>query len=262
MTLPPVDSPAPPARASRIWTAVGVLGELLITLGVLLLLLVAYQLWWTNVVAERQSDQIASQLRDEWLLAPTPAPDDSDDPDPDDSDDPDPDDDAPDVPDVREEPEFGSAFALMYIPRLRSKVWGLPVLHSVALSDLARGIGHYPESQLPGRKGNFAVAGHRATNGEPLRDIDRLRSGDLVYVETRTDWFVYELTDTKIVTPTATWVVQPVPGRPGAKPTERLITITTCNPRWASYERWIWWGRQVDRIDKDSGRTPAAILEG
>ncbi len=250
MTFPPTTGAHQRRRASRGWAAFGILGEVLITLGVLLLLLVAYQLWWTNVVAEQRSEQIAGQLRGDWSEPPVPEPSD------------DPETGQPEEPPVRVQPEFGSAFALIFIPRLRDKVWGTPVLNSVSLADLARGIGHYPESALPGNKGNFAVAGHRATNGEPLRDIDRLRAGDRVYVETRDTWYVYELTDTDIVKPTDTWVVQPVPGRPGATPTERLITITTCHPQWASYERWIWWGKQVDLVDKESGRTPDVSLEG
>jgi sortase A len=228
-------------RPSRVWSAVGVVGELLITLGALLLLFVAYQLWWTNVVSARESQAVASDLRQHWeqpepqQTTTSPAPPQSD---------------------------FTQAFAFMYIPRLKDKVWALPILGSVTLNDLARGLGHYPESAKPGEKGNFAVAGHRATHGEPLRDIPQVRAGDDVYVETRDVWYVYRLTTTKIVKPNETWVVDPVPGHPGAKPTNRLITLTTCNPRWASYERWIWWGEQIDKIDKSTGDVPDAIAEG
>lgn len=253
MTLPPVAAAAPSRRPpSRAWAAVGVLGEILITLGVVLLLFVVYQLWWTNVESGRAATQIATDLRAEWEQ-PTPDPDEPE---------PAPDPDASRAPEPGYvEPEFGSAFAFMYVPRLRSKVWGTPILHSVSLGDLARGIGHYPDSALPGQEGNFALAGHRATNGEPLRDIDQLQVGDRVYVETREEWLIYELTEDRIVSPRDTWVIDPVPGRPGATPTERLITITTCHPRWASYQRWIWWGEQVDRIDKSTGELPAAIAE-
>ena len=65
MTAPQTEeiSHRPP---SRMWSAVGVFGELLITLGVLLLLFVAYQLLWTNVTAQRAADQVASDLQDSW----------------------------------------------------------------------------------------------------------------------------------------------------------------------------------------------------
>lgn len=241
----------PPRRASRGWAIVGVAGELLITVGALLLLLVAYQLLWTNVTAGRAASEAASELRDSWTRPPaTGGADDGED--------------APDQPneDAPDRPQLGDAFALMYIPRLGDKVWGTPVLESVELTDLARGIGHYPDSQLPGTKGNFAVAAHRATNGEPFRDIDRLQDGDRVFVETRDSWFEYTLRRDEIVTPTDTWVVDPVPGDPGREPDARLITLTTCNPRWASTSRWIWWGDLTERYDKASGEVPPEVETG
>ena len=232
---------APPVTQSpaRQWTVVGVLGELLITCGVLLLLFVAYQLWWTNVTAARAADSAASQLREQWSA---PAPGDGQ---------------APE--EEYREPDLGRAFALMYIPRLSDKVWGTPVVEGVQPADLASGIGHYPGTAMPGEVGNFAVAAHRATNGEPFRDIDRLEVGDRVYVETRDEWFVYELTHDDLVAPGDVWVIAPVPGEPGATPTERLITLTTCHPRWGHAQRWVWWGTLVDQLDRDSGQIPDGI---
>ncbi len=236
---PPV--PAPTARrTARGWAVVGVLGELLITFGVVLLLFVVYQLLWTNVTADRAAGAAAEQLQETWSRPPTTTPE-------------------VDEPD---RPPLGDAFALMYIPRLRDKVWGLPVLESVSPADLARGIGHYPTSQLPGETGNFAVAGHRATNGEPLRNIDLLQVGDPVYVETRDAWYEYRLERDQIVTPQDNWVIDPVPGQPGAAPSQPLITVTTCNPRWASTQRWIWWGSLTQRYDKAAGEVPAEVEAG
>jgi sortase A len=175
---------------------------------------------------------------------------------------PPPDEDVPSEAPEEQRPEIGDAFALMYFPRLGDKVWGMPVLESVELYDLARGIGHYPDSQLPGQVGNFAVAGHRATNGEPLRDIDRVQVGDRVYVETQEYWYEYTLRRDQIVSPQDTWVIDEVPWDPGADPTERLITITTCNPRWGSTTRWIWWGDLAKRYDKADGEIPAEVEAG
>jgi sortase A len=233
---------------SRVWSAVGVFGELLITVGVLLLLFVAYQLMWTNVTAQRAADQVAAELQDSWAR-PGSTTGSGDEGDGDDG-----------TPEAR--PVIGDAFALMYIPRLNDKVWGMPVLESVALSDLARGIGHYPTTQLPGEKGNFAVAAHRATNGEPFRDIDQLQDGDKVFVETRGSWFEYTLRRDQIVGPSDTWVIDPVPGDPGATPTDRLITLTTCNPRWGHTTRWVWWGDLTTSYDKADGEIPPEIEAG
>lgn len=252
MTTAPTQE-APTRPPSRAWAAIGVVGELLITVGVLLLLLVAYQLLWTNVTAGRAASETAAQLQDSWTRPPTS----TDEVPPDETDEGDETDEA-----APARPQLGDAFALMYIPRLSDKVWGMPVLESVELADLSRGIGHYPDSQLPGQKGNFAVAAHRATNGEPFRDVDRLQDGDRVYVETRDSWFEYTLRRDEIVTPTDTWVIDPVPGDLGQEPVERLITLTTCNPRWASTTRWIWWGDLTERYDKSAGETPPAVEAG
>ena len=65
--------------------------------------------------------------------------------------------------------------------------------------------------------------------------------------------------ETTIVSPSDVWVIDPVPGEPDATPTEALITLTSCNPRWASTERYIWWGRLVDTTAKSSGERPAAL---
>ncbi len=42
------------------------IGEVFITTGVLMLLFVTYQLWWTNVRAHAQAGSEASSLQDDW----------------------------------------------------------------------------------------------------------------------------------------------------------------------------------------------------
>jgi sortase A len=223
-------------RRGVITTIAHVLGELLITVGVLLLLLCAYQLWWTNVESAVATNNERAKIIAQWDRPVLPGPI------------------GPAIPTPSKTktvevppPSYGSGFALLYIPRLRDKVWGLPVMEGVGLDVLAQGAGHYPGDAMPGGLGNFALAAHRATHNEPFRNIDQLQVGDKVYVQTRTAWYTYVLDKDQIVLPTDVWVVDPVPGNPGAKPTKRLITLTTCNPRWASYQRWIWWGHLVGR---------------
>jgi len=233
------------SRAERRRRRLADLGEILMTIGVVLLLFVAYQLWWTNVSAARAAEQAASQVQQSWAGGgkqdseawPRPA-----------------------TPKA-EQPKVGTTFGLMYIPRLRDKVWGLPLVQGVGPDQLAQGIGHYVGTAMPGEIGNFATAGHRATHGEPLREIDRIEKGDEVVVETATTWFTYELESTKIVNPSDVWVIDPVPGKPEAAPTEALVTLTTCNPRWASTTRWIWWGSLTEALDKSTGKRPAALEE-
>jgi sortase A len=155
--------------------------------------------------------------------------------------------------------DFGKGFAFLHIPRL-GKNWTVPVVEGVDLPDLARGVGHYPDTARPGQIGNFAVAGHRATNGEPFATLDRMRAGDFVVAETRSRWFTYVVDRTEIVEPDSTWVLDPVPGKPGATPTQALLTLTTCNPRWASTQRLIVFGHLQESLSKKDGR-PAALVQ-
>ena len=223
---------ARPSRGDSVRRVVRGLGEVFITLGVLLLLMCVYQLWWTNV----ESAQAIAASRDEIVKSwrqpvPTPTPSASSSGT------------AKPSPTAQPVPTYGSGFALLYIPRLRDKVWGLPVHEGTSKDVLAQGAGHYRSSAMPGALGNFAIAAHRSTHDEPFANFPDLRAGDKVYVQTRTTWYVYTLTrDDSTLTPTDVWVVDPVPGQLGAKPTQRLLTMTTCTPRYGSTGRWAWWG--------------------
>lgn len=223
---------------SAVRTATRSVGELLVTAGLVLLLFVSYQLVWTNFEANRAQDGVSDQIRDDWQRPAASG-------------------ETGETGEVGRLTDFGKGFAFMHIPRL-GRSYSVPVVEGVALDDLAKGIGHYPKTVLPGEVGNFAVAGHRATHGEPFAYLDEVRKGDAVVVETQEEWFVYVIDRTRIVQPTDTWVIAPVPGRPDAVPTERLITLTTCNPRWASTERLIVWGHLESRRSKAAGR-PAEL---
>ena len=213
-------------------------GEILITAGLVLLLFVAYQLVWTNVEANRRTDTVAGDVRDAWQRPPTTTT-------------------GTQVVALKK----GKGFAFLHIPRLGRK-WSVPVIQGVSLPDLSKGVGHYPKTALPGEVGNFAVAGHRATNGEPFAYLDKVRKGDLVVAETQDSWFTYVVDRTKIVSPTSVWVLDPVPGHPGATPSEPLLTLTTCNPRWASYERLIVFGHLTETRSKAEGPPDALVRTG
>jgi sortase A len=217
-------------------------GEVLITLGVLLLLMCAYQLWWTNV----ESAAAISASRDDIVKSwhePAPTPSSS----------------GTGTPSTAPTPSYGTGFALLYVPRLRDKVWGLPIHQGVGKDVLAQGAGHYRTTAMPGEVGNFAIAAHRSTHDEPFANFPDLRAGDKVYVQTRTEWYVYTLTkDDPNLSPTDIWVVQPVPGRPGAKPTQKLMTMTTCTPRYGSTGRWAWWA-SLTATSPTTGPAPDGI---
>lgn len=136
-------------------------------------------------------------------------------------------------------PAAGRPVAELTIPRL-SDSW--VVVQGVSLDDLALGPGHYPGTALPGQVGNFAVAGHRATHDQPFAFLDQVRVGDRLIVTTATRVYVYRVFHSMLVQPTQVNVLDPVPGEPGVVPTQRRITLTTCNPRWGHTTRLIVYG--------------------
>jgi sortase A len=203
------------------------IGILLLVLGLICLGYVGYQLFGTNVSSHRAYQQERELLRQQWQQPPAEKHGKTD----------------PPVP--------GDAIALMSIPAIGVK--DVPVLEGTSDDILARGIGHYRKTADPGQIGNFAVAGHRITHGEPFAKLLDLRKGDRVIVETRTTVYTYEL-DTLprklTVQDTAGWVLDPVPGHPDATPTKRMITLTTCQDLFHSPDRSVGFGHLVDSRKK------------
>ena len=249
-----------PSAASRIgFGALGVLGELLITVGALLLGFLVWQLWWTDVVADRAQQSIVDDLP--WAhsapLTPgkaTPSPGAT----------------APavvvaqprhDEPPVDTEPGQAVTFATIQVPR-----WdGVPAKPISEGTDKATvldklGVGHYEGTAMPGAVGNFAVAGHRTTYGKPFNRIAELQVGDPIVVRTEHTWYVYKVTSIEIVAPTKVEVVAPVPGKPGATPTARMITLTTCHPMFSASQRYIVHGELDYWASGDDGSVPAELV--
>lgn len=229
--------------------AVRGLGELLITAGLLLLLFVGWQLWWTDVEAGRDQRAIADELRDTWRADPAdPAPA------------------APVAdlgePPVLEAPAVGEAFGIVHIPRFGDD-YAVPAEEGIGLKQvLNKGVlGHYPGSAMPGGVGNFALAGHRVTYGRPLNRIAELQPGDPIVVETADAWYVYRMRDYEIVSPDQVDVVAPVPGDPDATPTERLLTLTACHPMYSARQRYIVHAVMESWQPRSDG-TPAALAAG
>lgn len=140
----------------------------------------------------------------------------------------------------------GGAIGLISIPAIG--VDQVPILQGVGPDVLARGVGHYPGSAAPGGVGNFAVAGHRITHGQPFANLLQMNVGDKIIVETRTEIFTYQLRVAPrnlTVEDTANWVVDPVPGHPRQQATQRLITLTTCQDLFHSPDRSVGFGQLV-----------------
>lgn len=249
-----VREPAARRRTSGA-VVVGVLGELLITVGVLLGLFVVWQLFWTDVVAERAQDQVVEELG--WARTPAGG---TQEPEPDavPAASPERRDAAPVLP----EQPHATTFATLAVPR-----WGpdyvQPVSEGVTRRDVldVLGIGHYPGTAMPGGIGNFAVAAHRNTYGKPFHRVEELQVGDPLVVQTQEAWYVYRVTSTQIVLPQDVEVIAPVPGEPGVEPTRAMITLTTCHPIFSARERFIVHGELDYWMTTDAG-TPAELAAG
>lgn len=216
-----------PRRHGPVSTVVGIVGELLITVGVFLGLFVLWQLWWTDVEADQRHEQIVADLV--WESAPVDAPPPTEHREP---------------PPVLEEPPFGTTFATFYVPRFGTG-FEEPISQGIekkAILDWL-GIGHYPGTQMPGDLGNFAIAGHRTTYGKPFNLIADLQPGDPLVVRTADIWYVYRMTSNDIVYPKDFDVVSPIPGTrfndPSVVPTQRLITMTACHPMFSAKQRFV-----------------------
>ena len=198
------------------------LGWLFITVGVLVLLYLVYSLLYTN----RATANAQRALGDDWQLyldesaAGLPGEDGDG---------------------KAVEPDPGTAVAALQFrrpgqdePLVREDP--LYVVQGVSLNHLQKGPGHYPGTALPGGKGNFAVAGHRTTYGAPFFNLDQLRQGDEVIVTARTGKrYTYRVRTQQVVDPGETWVIGPDPLETGKK----MLTLTTCNPRFSNAERLI-----------------------
>jgi sortase A len=145
---------------------------------------------------------------------------------------------------------WGEADAIVRIPRFGSS-YAVPVLEGTSAAVLATGYGHFTGTAGPGQVGNYALAAHRITHGEPLRRMPDLRSGDEVIVQTRTRTYTYRLTNagSALVVPmTATWVTTPLPRNPtggiepAQQPGQRLITLTTCSELFHTDNRMVAFG--------------------
>lgn len=174
----------------------------------------AWQYWGTNVVAQQKQQEIL----DDWTHT--------------------------DAIGVLRVPRFGKDFEVPILPGADlNDHRGSPTKAKVD-DALARGVAWYEPGAKPGEVGNFVVAGHRVTHGEPFKDFPKLKAGDKVYVETREAEYTYVLRNggTEIIVPfTATWPLDPVPDpdQPDAEPTEPLMTLVTCSELFHTSNRSV-----------------------
>lgn len=221
--------------------AIGVLGELLVTAGVIVLLFIAWQTGYSVMIEGRAQTEVVQQLEEQLGQGDTAV-----------------------LPELPEAPlvdtpaptlDDGSVMAIIRIPKL-GKGWARPVYEGISLPVLAKGPGRYPHSAMPGQVGNMAIAGHRNTHGHPFFDIDQLGVGDPIVIETRSSYVVYRVARWVIVSPTESDVVAPVPQKPSAKPTEAWLTLTTCHPKFSPTQRYIVFAKLDRVVPRKAGPPP------
>jgi sortase A len=106
------------------------------------------------------------------------------------------------------------------------------VVEGTGASALRAGAGHYPNTPLPGEEGNVAIAGHRTTYGKPFANLDHLKPGDEIFLETPVGKYTYKVSkDPFVVSPTDFTVIAQTPGK--------TLTLTTCHPKGSARQRLV-----------------------
>jgi len=285
---PPAGPPRKRTGADVTRTVLRGVGQTLITLGVVVLLFVVYEVYVTDLFGHQKQAEATSAVDRVWATAEQNAtstvvvdnPDQL-------------------VTDPRQRtPTYqtltGTGFAKLYVPSFGAD-YVFTVVEGTNPDDLYIGPGHYDNTQLPGQQGNFAVAGHRVSKGSPFNDLGLLASCDAVVVETQDDWFVYRVLpmDDEVATwdqtqhahcagvgvqtgpyagvygreitvPSDYAQVLPVPHvnntvvPPDA---QRMITLTTCHPQFSDAQRMIIHGVLVRSYSKSAGFLPPELGE-
>jgi sortase A len=219
------DAPAPVRRRRQRISVIGILGELLITAGVVVLLFLGWQLWLNDIIVGNEANQEAVEQTKEWDRAAPAAPVEV----------------TPGEPPVAVAPANGQRFGSVLVPRFGADYYR-PIAEGVSTKTvLNKGgqFGHYPSTQMPGAVGNFAIAAHRTTYGASLGPVAELRVGDHIFIETVEGWYRYEFRNLEYVRPTGVGVLDPVPQIAGTVPGDRILTMTSCNPKLSAAERII-----------------------
>ncbi|MCS4490075.1 class E sortase [Corynebacterium sp. ES2794-CONJ1] len=255
-------------------TALGVIGELFLTVGILILLFAVYESFWTNIESAKLQAEANTELNDTWNSAAERV-----------------------NPRQKLRPELGTAFAKMHIPSFGSD-FSFAIIEGTDDASLLAGPGHYADTQMPGQPGNFAVAGHRVGKGAPFNDLGALRSCDAIVIETADAWNTYrvapmaadpdqrrqeaahclnpeqvdrlaqgdyqDLRGRFITVPSDVSTIGARPGIIGQEATsdmEPVLTLTTCHPQFSNAERMIVHAMLADSHPKDGSYIPP-ILEG
>lgn len=206
-------------------TVLRLFGKLLISLGVGVLLFVAYVLWGTGLHTAREQERLAQEFDNMETIGEAGRPPKGFSPGP------------------------GDPVFRIRIPKIDIRYI---VVEGVDEESLKAGPGHYPKCRSefprpyctnfpaawPGLDGRVVVSGHRVTYKQPFFDVDKLGHGDKIFIETKWGNFTYEVYEQRVVEPTDPAIVI-------QKDSVRELVLTTCNPKYSAATRLITFAREV-----------------
>jgi len=221
---------------SRTLSALNIVGEILITAGVVVLLYLAWQLWVNNAVVSSAQHAVVDQNSQNWgATRPVST-----------------------LPDTWPAPALakvrtGAVIGNLYVPRLGAESTRAVGESVTPTQTLNHGyFGHYSTSQMPGEAGNFALAVHRSGWGTGFKQAQLLRTGDHIYLETKAGYYRYTVRNIEYVKATSVDVLNQVPGKT-THGTESLLTITTCSPQEGNGERLVTYAVLDSYRTRDAG---------
>ncbi len=130
-------------------------------------------------------------------------------------------------------PEYvrGEVLGRIEIPNIGVNFLFVP---GVNHEDLKAGVGHFPDTELPGQLGNSALAGHRTTYKAPFGNLDKVNPGeDIVITMNNGEQYTYVITGTTVVNPSDYWVIS------NEDPNLATLTLITCTPKATSAQRLV-----------------------
>ncbi|MDX2376251.1 class E sortase [Microbacterium sp. LRZ72] len=238
----------------------GVIGEVLVTAGVVVLLFVVWQMGIGDALAAAKNQAEAEALSEQWSQGveadpqePEPLPEETPAAEP------------AAEPVVLPEAADGEVFGIMRIPRFGDDFAvniGGGVSRERTLDTI--GVGHYPGTQMPGEVGNFAVAAHRTGyGGAPFYQIAELHVGDPIVIETADGWYTYTFRSLDYVRPSAVEVLNPIPAVDSVGGVgERYLTMTSCSPKHTLNERIIAYSVFDSFVPREEGPPAFLAAEG
>lgn len=106
-----------------------------------------------------------------------------------------------------------------------------PLHMGIGKASLAKGFGLWPNTALPGNRGNTVIAGHRTSHTHPLLNIDKIALGDIIYFYTPSGTAKYVVMRRQIVKPDDVWITR--------QTRTATATLFACSPPHSVTNRYV-----------------------